>query len=184
MKKLLTLLLAGTCGCLPLIAQDKGNASDRTAIEALGKSWQETWNRHDMEALSLLLTEDVDFVSVLGPKGWLKRRKQWLAVHAKMYTTYFTDSVWTTKETQIKFLRPNLAVAHVLWSTAGDELRHVKHGDPREGIFTWVVEKRDGKWLIVASQNTETMPVPPGNESVQPRRCSQPLDGTIKENSS
>jgi hypothetical protein len=53
-------------------------------------------------------------------------------------------------------------VARVFWSTTGDRVRHIKHGSPREGIFTWVVEKRDGRWLIVASQNTEAMPVLPG----------------------
>jgi hypothetical protein len=48
MKTPLTLLLAGSYACLPVMAEDKGNASDRTAIKALGKSWQGTWNRHDM----------------------------------------------------------------------------------------------------------------------------------------
>jgi uncharacterized protein (TIGR02246 family) len=162
MKTAIILLLASICVCLPVRAQDTDNAADRTAIETLGKTWQDTWNRHDMDALSLLLTEDVDFVSVLGPKGWLKGRQQWLAVRAKMHKTYFTESVWTTREAHIKFLRPDLAIAHVLWSTTGDKVRHVKHGEPREGIFTWVVEKRSGTWLIVASQNTETMPVLPG----------------------
>lgn len=82
--------------------------------------------------------------------------------HVRMHKTPFTDSVWTTKEVHVKFLRPDLAVARVLWSTTGDKVRHVKHGEPREGIFTWIVEKRDGQWLIIASQNTESMPVLPG----------------------
>lgn len=155
------LLVAALIGT-PAWAEDLGNDADRHAIEALGAGWQDLWNRHDMESLSLLLSEDVDFVTVLGPKGWLKGRKEWLAAHAKMHTTYFKDSIWTTKETHVKFLRPDLAVERVLWSTTGDQVRHIKHGDPREGLFTWIVEKRQGKWLIIAAQNTESMPILPG----------------------
>lgn len=161
-KLALTLTLTLAFLVLPLLAQDKDNSADRAAIEALGKAFQDTWNRHDMAAASRLLAEDVDFVTVLGPNGWLKGRKDWLERHERMHKTLFTDSVWTTKEVHVKFLRPDLAVARVLWSTTGDKVRHIKHGEPREGIFTWIVEKRDGKWLILASQNTEVMPVLPG----------------------
>jgi hypothetical protein len=55
----------------------------------------------------------------------------------------------------------------VLGSTTGHKVRHMKHGAPREGIFRRVVEKRGGTWLIVASQNTEVMPVLPGQEGVE-----------------
>jgi len=41
----------------------------------------------------------------------------------------------------------------------GGKMRHRKHGELREGIFTWVVEKKNGNWLIIASQNTENMPI-------------------------
>lgn len=162
MKTVQIVFLISFCDYLPVTGQDKDSAADRKAIEALGKSWQETWNRHDMDALSLLLAEDLDFVTVGGPKGWLKGRKQWHEDHARKHKTLFRDSVWTTKEMHIQFLRPDLAVARVLWSTKGDKVRHIKHGEPREGIFTWIVEKRGGKWVIVASQNTESMPPLPG----------------------
>jgi uncharacterized protein (TIGR02246 family) len=162
MKPVLILLLASTCAFSQVNAQDKENATDRAANESLGKRWQEMWNRHDMDALSMLLAEDVDFVTVGGPKGWLKGRTQLRDDHAAKHKTRFKDSVWTTKEMHIKFLRPDLAVAHVLWSTTGDRVPHIKHGEGREGIFMWVVEKREGNWLIIASQNTESMPPLPG----------------------
>jgi phage FluMu gp28-like protein len=65
-------------------------------------------------------------------------------------------------ELAMRYLHACRLVARVFWSTTGDRVRHIKHGSPREGIFTWVVEKRDGRWLIVASQNAEAMPVLPG----------------------
>ena len=135
---------------------------DEAAIKQLGKDWQDAWNKHNADALTSLLADDVDFVTVLGPQGWLRGLGQFKEAHARMHTTLFTESVWTTKETHVKFLRPDLAVARVLWETKGDKVRHRKHGELREGIFTWVVERRDGKWLIIASQNTESMPPLPG----------------------
>ena len=111
MKRILLVVLAIAATSSLAAGQEKGSAADLKSIEALGKSWQELWNRHDMDALSLLLAEDVDFITVLGPKGWLKGRKLWLEAHTRMHKTLFTDSVWTTKETQVRFLRPELAVA-------------------------------------------------------------------------
>ena len=137
-------------------------AADSAAIVQLGTSWQNAWNTRDADALASLLAEDADFVTVLGPNGWLKGRARFDSVHARMFPRLFSKSVWTMKEVNVRFLRPDIAIAHVLWTSTGDEVRHVKHGSPREGIFTWVVEKRNGQWLIVASQNTEVMPVLPG----------------------
>jgi uncharacterized protein (TIGR02246 family) len=136
--------------------------SDQGAIVQLGAAWEKAWNARDAEALASLLAEDADFVTVLGPNGWLKGRARFDSVHARMFPRYFSKSVWKTKDVQVRFLRPDVAIAHVLWSTTGDEIRHIKHGTPREGIFTWVVEKHGGRWLIAASQNTEVMPILPG----------------------
>src|ERR1700754_4288413 len=117
-------------------------AADEAAIKQLGTRWQDAWNARDADGMTHLLSEDIDFVTVLGPHGWLKGRPQFKEAHARMFTTLFTDSTWTTKEVHVKFIQPDLAVARVLWSTTGDKVRHVKHGTPRTGIFTWVVQKK------------------------------------------
>jgi uncharacterized protein (TIGR02246 family) len=136
--------------------------SEEAAIKQLASRWQSAWNARDADGLTALLSEDVDFVTVLGPNGWLKGRAQFKAVHAKMFTTLFTDSTWTNSDVHVKFVQPDLAIARILWSTTGDKVRHLKHGTPRSGIFTWVVQKNHGQWLVIASQNTESMPILPG----------------------
>jgi uncharacterized protein (TIGR02246 family) len=137
---------------------DKPETADESAVRQLGKRWEEAWNKHDVDAMASLLSDDVEFITVRGPEGWLKGRKQFTEDHAWKHKTRFADSVWVTKEVHVRFLRPDLALARVLWETKGDKVPHRKHGEAREGIFGWVVEKRDGKWLVVASQNTEAMP--------------------------
>ena len=133
--------------------------TDEATIKELGVQWQNAWNMKDAKTMTNLLAPDVDFVTVLGPNGWLKGRAQFEEAHARMFTTLFTHSTWKTESTHVKWIQPDLAIARVLWSTTGDKVRHVKHGTPRSGIFTWVVQKQDGAWRIIASQNTESMPV-------------------------
>ena len=137
-------------------------ASDEAAIKQIGKGWEEAWNKHDADGMASLLADDVDFVTVGGPNGWLRGRQQFRDDHARKHRTRFDESVWTTREVHVRFLRTDLALARVLWDTKGDKVPHRKHGERREGIFTWVVEKRGGQWLILASQNTEAMPTLPG----------------------
>jgi uncharacterized protein (TIGR02246 family) len=160
-QQVLVVILLGVVAVAlaPTRADEKEDrAKDEAAIKQLGKHWQDAWNKKDADGLAALLSKDVDFISVLGPKGWGKGQEGFKVAHARMFKTLFTESEWTTKEVQVKFFRPDLAFARVLWASKGDKVRHVKHGEPREGIFTWVVEKNDGKWRIIASQNTESMP--------------------------
>ena len=148
---------------VPIRADEKPDQEkDEALIRRMGKVWQDGWNNRDVDALAALLAEDVDFITVRGSEGWLQGRDEFRADHDGKLKTRFANSEWTTKSVHVKFIRPDLAFARVLWSTTGDKVRHVKHGEPRAGIFTWVVEKRDSAWRIIASQNTETMPVLPG----------------------
>lgn len=140
---------------LPTMAQSGGDTSDRKAIQAIGANFQDAWNRHDMDELASLMAEDVDFVNVVGVRGWEKGREDVKRRHAAVHKTMFRNSVWTTKEVDVKFIRPDIAIAHVIWETTGDVVPDKKPGTPRGGIFTWVLEKKNGKWLIIASANTE-----------------------------
>jgi hypothetical protein len=66
----------------------------------------------------------------------------------------FKESVLTIKASHIKFIRPDVATAHVEWAMRGDKDPDGTPRQPRQGIFTWVLEKRNGKWLIIAAHNT------------------------------
>lgn len=73
----------------------------------------------------------------------------------------FKDSIWKTANTQIRFLKPDVAIVHVNWGITGDRNAD---GTPRkasrDGIFTQVIVKQNGQWQIRASQNTNIEPVP------------------------
>ncbi len=155
MRNVLTLVFILALAAQPARPQTKANNADRKAVEAIAANFKDAWNRHDMDALAALVAEDVDYVTVVGASDWEKGRKEFRQRHAEVHQTMFKDSVLTIKETHVKFLRPDIALAHVLWETKGDVIPERKPGAPRAGIFTWIIEKRSGKWLIIASQNTE-----------------------------
>lgn len=159
MKRMSILLIVLILIVLPVAAQIKGNAKDREAIKSIALKWQDNWNRHDMKTLAALLAEDVDFVTVGGT--WQKSSKEFEEYYAKRHVMQYKESVWTLKNTEVKFIKPDVAVAHVEWSMKGDKDADGTPRQPRQGIFTWVLEKRRGMWIIIASQNTnlrEPMP--------------------------
>ena len=134
-------------------------ASDTKAIREVEAQWQDAWNRHDISALADLFTDDADFVTVIG--RWCKGKKDFHDYHVLLHKVMFKDSVWNTTDTHVRFLNPDLAIVHVNWTITGDRNAD---GSPRpnsrSGIFTQVMVKRDGRWLITASQNTNIQPVP------------------------
>ena len=106
-----------------------------------------------MKALSALVAEDVDFITVGGK--WRKNRKEFEEHHINERSEMQKkESVWTTKNTEVKFIKPDVAVAIVEWGIKGDKDPDGTPRQPRQGISTWVVEKRKGKWLIIDIQNT------------------------------
>ena len=153
MQRVSILLIALTLIALPVAAQTKGNAGDQGAIKSIALEWQDSWNRHDWKALSTLVAEDVDFITVGG--NWLKTRNEFGEHHAnKRHDMQYKESVWTTYNTEVKFIRPDVVVAHVEWGIKGDKDPDGRLRQPRQGISTWVVEKRKGKWLIIVTHNT------------------------------
>ncbi len=152
MRSTALLLILALAAASVYAEQTGGNDSDRKAVESVAERWQGAWNSHDMDALSALVAEDVDFVTVGGT--WLKDRKAFKEHHADRHRMQFKESVWMTDKTSIEFVRPDIAVAHVEWGIRGDKDPDGTPRQPRQGIFTWVLEKRGGAWTIIAAQNT------------------------------
>ena len=67
----------------------------------------------------------------------------------------FKGSVRTVTGTDIKFLAPDIAVAHVTWGMKGDKNADGTPRQPRKGVMMQVLMRRDGTWTVVAAQNTD-----------------------------
>ena len=71
----------------------------------------------------------------------------------------FKQSARAVAGTDIKFITPDIAIAHVSWGMRGDKDPDGTARKPRIGVMIQVLVKRDGKWTVVAAQNTAKGPV-------------------------
>jgi uncharacterized protein (TIGR02246 family) len=138
----------------------RGAARDRDEVEIrnLQARQAEAWNRHDSTAYADLFTEDGDVVNVVG--WWWKGRAEIESKLTAAFAFVFRDSTMAITGVEVRFLTPEIAVAHVRWTMTG---ARTPPGipEPREGIQTQTLQKTAGKWLIAAFQNTSAVPETP-----------------------
>lgn len=125
---------------------------DETAIRDVVARWDSAWNKHDMQAMATLLTDDADFVNVAG-LHW-KGKMQIEREHAERHRTNLKNSISVTRNIDIQLLSARFSLVHVDWGMSGDTDFDGKPRNPREGVFTWLMEKKNSSWLIRAAQNT------------------------------
>ena len=128
---------------------------DTAKVRAVVVRQAETWNRHDAKAYAALFTPGADVVNVVGWwwKGRTELEQKLGAAHARM----FRDSTLTIADVHVRFLTPQLAVAHARWTMTG-ATPPPGLPEPRAGIQTLLLQKRAGQWLIDVFQNTEAIP--------------------------
>jgi uncharacterized protein (TIGR02246 family) len=148
------------CGGLLMgSASSADQNSDQTAVRQTVMGLQEAWNRHDMKAFASLFAEDADFVNVAG--AWWKGRAEIEQKHRAVHETIFRDSTLSIEEVDIRFLTPDVAIAHVLTALVGQKTPDGTVVPPRRALLTQVLQKQSGKWMIVASHNTDVRPPTP-----------------------
>lgn len=132
---------------------------DERIIDELLARFGEAWNRHDMNALAELFTENADFVDVFG--NWFRGRAEIRAALSARHASVFKDSHFSRKEIRIRFLKPDLALAHAVWELSG--ARRPEGAEQRSslGRMTYVMINEDAGWVIAALQNTVVSPAQP-----------------------
>ena len=94
----------GSIGGYPLIYDMAMQREDQRLIEQIVERWREAWNDHDMARMATLVSDDADFVNVWGMHWHGRERIE--REHAERHRTQFKDSIWTTREVKLQFLRP------------------------------------------------------------------------------
>ena len=145
----------------PLVvpAFSAAQGQDEAAIDGAEADLQEAWNRHDAKAFASFFTEDADCVNVVG--WWWKGRTQIERKVAEAHVFMFRDSTLTNNEVRIRFLTSRIAVVHIRWSMVGNRNPDGTPGELRKGIQTHILQKQEGKWLIAAFNNADSIPEVP-----------------------
>lgn len=127
----------------------KETTQDEAAVRAIVQSVQDAWNAHDGRAFAAPFTADADYVVVNGLH--LKGREAIEKGHTQIFSTIYKESRNAATIKSVRFIRPDVAVAHVEW-----HLEYSMGGQTMKGhaINTMVMTKEGGKWGIAAFQNT------------------------------
>lgn len=134
------------------VAADK-QINDEVGVNAVVRGFEDAWNRHDMGAFAMLFSTDADFVNVVGMR-WVGRD----AIkehHAASHATIFKSSTLKLGATTVHFLKADVATARSVWTLSGISSETGQLASTRTGILTHVLERIDGHWLIVLTQNTD-----------------------------
>lgn len=141
---------------IPVAANAQGSPTDEAAIRRLVSEMTDGFNRHDAAAYMRLYTPDADFVSVRGEKA--KGRDHAEQELAEVFKTRAREATLTTKELDIRFIRPDVALVHVTNELGGlvtpDGRKLPSHDESSLRVFV----KNDGNWQITAFQNTLVAP--------------------------
>jgi uncharacterized protein (TIGR02246 family) len=157
-RQFLRTLILASLAAFPALAFGEGHAADETEIRNVEKQQQEAWNHHDAKAYANLFTDDGEIVNVVG--WWWKGKAEIEKKLTAAYAFVFRESALTISDVEIKFLTPEIAVAHVKWTMVG---ARTPKGipEPQQGIQTQILRKEAGKWLINSFQNTNSIPERP-----------------------
>ncbi len=164
MNRPLSLLLPLALMALPFAASLSAAPNDEQQVRQVVNGFTEAWNHHDMDAFGRLFAPDADFVNVAA--DWWKGRESIQMHHAyshgtipadtpgeqQRYWGIFKTSTLRFTQVDVRFLRNDVAVAHVSMELLGD----ARTSNPRRTLATFVLTRQNGAWLIAAAQNTES----------------------------
>jgi uncharacterized protein (TIGR02246 family) len=140
--------------------------NDANDVRKVVAGFATSWNHHDMDAFGKLFAPDAEFLNVAGIL-WTGRQSiqaQHAYSHAvipadspevteadRPYYGIFKNSTMKFDQVDVRFLRNDVAIAHVHWELLGDG----RTKNPRRGVFLYVLTRQSGGWLIAVAQNTE-----------------------------
>lgn len=136
-----------------MVGQEAGEQAIRSIVDALVQAW----NRHDAKAFVAVFAEDADFTNVFGMHA--KGRVEIEGFHVPIFKTMFKDSRLEATETRLRFLRPDVAAAEVLWKMTGARDASGKEWPDRRGLLNFVATAKGGTWSIDVFHNMD-LPAP------------------------
>jgi ketosteroid isomerase-like protein len=146
-------------------------STDEEAVRKVVNGFPEAWNRHDMNAYGALFTPDADFVNLTGTHwkgresiqlntaflhGAIPEDSAGVTLPKSAYGVFKTSNL-TLKQVDVRFLRKDVAVAHVQLELQGDARTKddPRKDEPRHFLLVYVLTKENGRWLVAVGQNTE-----------------------------
>lgn len=137
--------------------QPQGTPQDEHAIRVASTEFANAWNRNDVKALSACFATDGDLIN---PAGRAARGKEEIEkLLQDEQNSVFKGSRMTVRQTHVRFLKPDLAIADYDFEIAR---MHGAGGKDTTvtGLQSVVLRKDGDKWLVVAARPMIPTPMP------------------------
>ena len=115
---------------------------------------QDAWNHHDMTAFCSYMTDDVEWVNVVGM--WWKGKAQVFKAHDSMHKTIFKErQLHDATDVELRAVAPGVVIATSTIPADAYVSPSGKQVPADRNVLTEVFVHRDGKWLVAEGHNTE-----------------------------
>jgi len=127
---------------------------DQTGVNRTIDGISDAWNRHDMDAYGTFLTDDCDWVNVVG-MHW-SGKAQVLKAHRAFHATMFKETGVHELGRQLGYVAPGVAIAVITFTLddytepSGTLMSNV------HDCITYILVKQHNRWLIRSAHNTTT----------------------------
>lgn len=134
-------------------AQTPPTPKDAAEIHQALDGIQAAWNHHEMKAFISYMTDDVEWVNIVG-MCWRGKAQVFLA-HDRMHRTTFKDRQWHDAETTaMRQVAPGVVIVTEAVPMDGFPSPDGTQAQPNRNMLTLVFVHRDGRWLVAEGHNT------------------------------
>lgn len=126
------------------------------AIVELTGELLRAFNAHDAAAFAACFTDDADFTDVVG--NTVIGRPEIERLHSFPFAHVLREAKIELQKTDVRFLRPDLAVVIAPWTLTESRSRADEPLPPRRGVFHLVVTMLSlgpERWRIASAMNAE-----------------------------
>ena len=150
-----TALLAATLTwAAPCLAH--GTPEDEQAIRQVIVEMTEGFNKHDARASTRMYTPDADLITVRGER--FRGTTEFEKGLASIFTTRAREASHRTLNVSVRFVRPDVALAHVTNELSGLIAPDGGRPPPHQELSLRVFVKEGGEWRVAAFHNTLVQP--------------------------
>jgi uncharacterized protein (TIGR02246 family) len=135
--------------------------NDKKAIDSQVNRMVADWNTHEFKNMDAYVTEDVDWVNIVGM--WWKGKSEVKNSHQTGFDYFFKGVPFTRNSLDIRLLTADVAIAHLVCHVGSlfppDGIDRVTNRTPEtDNLLTLVYVKKNGTWLLSSGQNTRIDP--------------------------
>ncbi len=130
--------------------------SDENSINKVIVSYMKGWNENNADKFSESFSSDAEFVNIFGQRFIGKKAVR--DRHEVVLNTFLKNTKLEATQIDLKEIKSsNVVIGHINWKIIEPQNKQDAEkvdSQIKYGIFTQIFVKENGKWLIVASQNT------------------------------